>query len=187
MLNILITGVGGQGTVLTARLLGLAALYQGLDVRGSETIGMAQRGGSVAGHVRMGKDIASPLIPPGQADLILAFEPGEALRAAGFLSRNGVMLASNRPVSANYNFADVQNWLNSHIPAMHWIDGGRVIAATGARSLNIALIGAAIRLGGFRGAINLDVMEKAIKARLPERFWELNIRALYCGGEQAVL
>jgi len=182
MLNILITGVGGQGTVLTARLLGLAALYQGLDVRGSETIGMAQRGGSVASHVRMGKDIASPLIPPGQADLILAFEPGEALRAAGFLSPSGLMLASNRPAGANYNRADVQNWLDSHIHAMHWIDGGRVIAATGARSLNIAMIGAAVSLGGFRGAIDLGDIEKAIKARLPERFWDMNIRALHDGG-----
>jgi len=183
MLNILITGVGGQGTVLTARLLGLAALNQGLDVRGSETIGMAQRGGSVASHVRMGKDIASPLIPPGQADLILAFEPGEALRAAGFLSKDGVMLASNRQVGANYEYGDVRDWLNSHIPAMRWIDGGRVIAATGARSLNIAMIGAAISLGGFRGAVDIEVMEKAIRERLPECFWEMNIRALYDGGE----
>lgn len=83
--DILICGVGGQGTVLASKLTASAAMREGNIVHSAETIGMAQRGGSVTSHVRIGDKAFSPLIPDGKADLILAFEPAEAVRNLHFL------------------------------------------------------------------------------------------------------
>ena len=85
--NILICGVGGQGTVLAAKVLSQAAISSGQHVLSAETIGMAQRGGSVTSHVRIGDDIFSPLIPKGQADIIIAFEAAEAARNISYLKK----------------------------------------------------------------------------------------------------
>ena len=107
MFNILLTGVGGQGTVLAAKVLAMAAAAKGWKVRTAETIGMAQRGGSVTSHVRMGnngEDVLAPLITHGTADVIIAFEPGEAARNLSYLSRNGVVITAAttvEPVSAS--------------------------------------------------------------------------------------
>ena len=77
--NVLLCGVGGQGTVLASRLIALAAMEKGMDARGAETIGMAQRGGSVVSHVRIGQDIYSPMIPHRGADVLICFEPAEGM------------------------------------------------------------------------------------------------------------
>ena len=87
--NCLLCGVGGQGVVLASRLIAYAAMEQGDFVRTTETIGMAQRGGSVVSHVRAGEEVHSPLIPAGGADVILAFEPGEAVRCLPYLKEGG--------------------------------------------------------------------------------------------------
>lgn len=106
MLNILLTGVGGQGTVLAAKVLAQAALEKGWQVRTAETIGMAQRGGNVTSHVRMGSNgeaVFSPLITPGTADIVIALEPGEAARALPFLAPGGVLVTATtaiQPVTA---------------------------------------------------------------------------------------
>ena len=86
MTNLLIAGVGGQGTVLASKLIAAAAMNKGLDVRTTETIGMAQRGGSVVSHVRMGRNVHSPLIRPKRAQAIIGFEPAEAVRILHYLS-----------------------------------------------------------------------------------------------------
>ncbi|MDR0324210.1 MAG: 2-oxoacid:acceptor oxidoreductase family protein, partial [Treponema sp.] len=101
--NCLIAGVGGQGTVLASKLIAAAAMKSGFSVRTTETIGMAQRGGSVVSHVRIGDDIFSPLIPVGRADALVAFEPGEAVRQLPFLKDGGVLIVSDtaiKPVAA---------------------------------------------------------------------------------------
>ena len=101
MLNIMLTGVGGQGTVLAAKVLAQAALSKGWQVRTAETIGMAQRGGSVISHVRMGSDgeeVYSPLLTKGTADLIIAFEPGEAARVVPYLAPDGVLVTARTPI-----------------------------------------------------------------------------------------
>lgn len=106
MLNILLAGVGGQGTVLAAKLLAQAAEEKGWQVRTAETIGMAQRGGNVTSHVRMGSNgeaVFSPLITPGTADIVIALEPGEAARALPFLAPGGVLVTATtaiQPVTA---------------------------------------------------------------------------------------
>ena len=180
--NCLITGVGGQGTVLAARVLGAAALSMGLDVRGSETIGMAQRGGSVTSHVRMGKDIASPLIPKGRADVILAFEPGEALRTIDFLKPGGTFIVCDRPVipaiKGDYDGAAAALWLKEHA-CTRLVSGEDIIKNCGARSVNIALIGAAAACGAFPFGFN--EIESALAERLNAKFLSVNIAALHYG------
>ena len=96
--NIVLCGVGGQGTVLASKLLAAAAMDRGLPVKTAETIGMAQRGGSVISHVRLGEGAASPLIGKGKADLIIAFEPAEAVRQLAYLRPAGTVVVSDRPI-----------------------------------------------------------------------------------------
>ncbi|MCL2877282.1 MAG: indolepyruvate oxidoreductase subunit beta [Acidobacteria bacterium] len=178
--NCLIAGVGGQGTVLAARVLGAAAMAAGLDVRGSETIGMAQRGGSVTSHVRMGKDIASPLIPQGRADVVLALEPGEALRTIDFLKTGGTFIVCDRPivpaVKGDYDGAAAARLLKTCACV---VSGEDIIDNCGARSVNIALIGAAAARGAF--PFGFDEIETALSERLNAKFLAINIAALHYG------
>ena len=96
--DILLCGVGGQGTVLASKLIASAAMRDGNIVHSAETIGMAQRGGSVTSHVRIGEKASAPLIPLGSADLILAFEPSEAVRNLKYLKKDGVVIVNSVPV-----------------------------------------------------------------------------------------
>src|SRR5690554_4392083 len=99
MINIIFAGVGGQGTVLASKLVAECAMNKGLNAHTAETIGMAQRGGSVVSHVRIGDDVYSPLIPYGQTDLLIGFEPCEAVRNLHYLKRDGTVVVSNRIVT----------------------------------------------------------------------------------------
>ena len=92
--NIIIVGVGGQGILLTSKILGYLALKMGDDVKVSEVHGMSQRGGSVITHVRIGENVASPLVTPGEADMVIAFEWLEALRSEFYLRQGGAMIAN---------------------------------------------------------------------------------------------
>ena len=92
--NIMIVGVGGQGTLLTSRILGGLAIAGGYDVKLSEVHGMAQRGGSVVTFVRYGDKVAEPIVEEGQADVIIAFERLEALRYAHFLKKDGALIVN---------------------------------------------------------------------------------------------
>jgi indolepyruvate ferredoxin oxidoreductase beta subunit len=174
--TVIIAGVGGQGTVLAARLLAGAALRTGLEVRGSETIGMAQRGGSVTSHVRMGHGIASPLLSKGQADVIIAFEPGEAARALDYLSPDGILVLSDRAiipstaVDSTYNpeatIADLRTKFaadDSQHSHLHILNGEEIIANCGAKSLNVALLAYAIALDVFN--FSLLEFEEEVRAR----------------------
>ncbi|MDR1863461.1 MAG: indolepyruvate oxidoreductase subunit beta [Treponema sp.] len=189
IVNCLITGVGGQGTVLTSRLIGGAAIAAGLDVRGSETIGMAQRGGSVVSHIRMGKDIYSPLIPPGRADLVIAFEAAEAVRVLPFLSPSGRMLVLDRavmPVTASlrgekYTAQEMTDFLKSALARaaerLTVVDGSELLLKCGSpRVINTALLGIGLTKNYF--PFTRDDMLLALKDRIPPKYLDLNIRAL---------
>ncbi len=96
--NIMIVGVGGQGTLLTSRILGGITMQAGYDVKLSEVHGMAQRGGSVVTYVRYGDKVAEPIVEPGQADVLIAFERLEALRYAHYLKEDGVLIVNDQRI-----------------------------------------------------------------------------------------
>ncbi len=183
--NIILTGVGGQGTVLASKLLAAAAMKKGLRVMSAETIGMAQRGGSVFSHLRIGDEIESPMIAQGEADVILGFEPGETVRMLPYLKKGGLVVVSNRavmPVTASlagsdYNAASMLDYLSEQVENLKVIDTDRAIEDLGsAKVMNVLLLGAAVASGVL--GITTDEIMDAIKTRLPEKLWELNRRAL---------
>ncbi|MDD6328496.1 MAG: 2-oxoacid:acceptor oxidoreductase family protein, partial [Lachnospiraceae bacterium] len=107
--NIVLCGVGGQGTVLASKLLAACAMTKGLKVMSAETIGMAQRGGSVFSHLRIGEDILTPMIAKKTADIIIGFEPGEAVRMLPYLKDDGAVVVSNKavmPITASLSKSD---------------------------------------------------------------------------------
>ena len=183
--NLVLCGVGGQGTVLASKLIAAAAMEKGLPVMSAETIGMAQRGGSVFSHLRVGEGIASPMLARGSADLLLGFEPGEAVRMLPYLRSGGRVVVSARgiqPVTsllsgATYRPEEMIDYLRRRVDALTVVDAEGACAELGsAKVLNTLLLGAA----AGSGALGLDVedLKAAIRARLPEKLWEINFRAL---------
>ncbi|MDR3075729.1 MAG: indolepyruvate oxidoreductase subunit beta [Synergistaceae bacterium] len=189
MTDCLIVGVGGQGTVLASRLVGNAALSAGLDVRGSETIGMAQRGGSVASHVRIGAGIASPIISPGGADVILAFEPCECARALEYLKPGGLVVVCGRAIQPfslsgdGYDEPEVMRYISDSVKNLVVLDGDYIEEQCGAKSLNVAILGAAISRGAL--PFSLDGMEWVLDGRFGARVSEMNKHALRTGAQMA--
>ena len=181
MTNCLIAGVGGQGTVLASRLISSTALECGLDVRGAETIGMAQRGGSVLSHVRMGKSIASPLISPGQADIVLAFELCEAARTLRYLKADGLMIACDRVIqpASGYDPAAMLDILRSSAGRLMVLQSEAIAETCGLRALNVALIGAACACGAF--PFSVGDMERVIDTRFDAERSKMNKSALRLG------
>ncbi len=187
----LLCGVGGQGVVLASRLIAYAAMEQGDFVRTTETIGMAQRGGSVVSHVRAGEEVHSPLIPLGTADVILAFEPGEAVRAFPYLKEGGTVITNSRtvkPVTANlsgsgYSGEEMTEYLKKKAGKVIVLDGDEICQKAGSpKVLNVALLGAAAKSGVL--GITPEEMLDAVRKNVKERFIALNERALELGGEQ---
>ena len=188
--NIVLCGVGGQGTVLASKLIATAAMGRGIPVKTAETIGMAQRGGSVFSHVRVGEGAASPLVGRGTADVIVAFEPAEAVRQLPFLRRGGAVVVSNRPVvpvsamtgGPAYDLEAITGYLHAQeasgrIGDLAVVDADHAAQELGsAKCLNVVLLGAAVRSGAL--GLSAEDVRSAIHERVPERFWELNDRAL---------
>ena len=192
--NIVIAGVGGQGTVLAARLVARAAMDAGLSVRTSETIGMAQRGGSVVSHVRIAdRPIASPLMPPGSADILLGFEPGEAVRCLPLMKPGGTIVVNAQtvaPVAAaltatEYSGPEMIDYLRRCGGRTIVVDGDALCAAVGSpKVLNVALIGAAAAAGAL--GLTLGQIEEALRKSLRPKLVDMNVRALHAGaGESA--
>lgn len=192
MTNILLTGVGGQGTVLASKLLARAAMDADLSVRTAETIGMAQRGGCVVSHVRIG-DCHSSMIPLGSADFIIGFEPGEAVRALPYLKEGGAVIAVRSgvmPVTASlggcsYSPDAMLKYLAKNVEHLTLLDGEDICTRCGsAKVLNVALLGAfaaAYAKLSAKPDITYEGLEKAVAELVPERFIELNRAALKAG------
>ena len=188
MKNCLLCGVGGQGTVLASRIIASAAMEKGLFARTAETIGMAQRGGYVVSHVRVGESVPSPLIPLGKADLILGFEPGEVLRNIAYLKENGaVILCAEevQPVTAalaetEYHGGDIIDYLKTKVENLTVLDTERILKECGSpRVLNVALLGA-MAAGGFMD-ISLEEVSAALGQKLKPEFLAINEKALKLG------
>ena len=186
--DIILCGVGGQGTILASRLIASAAMNRGVPILTAETIGMAQRGGSVFSHIRIGEGAHSPLIARGKADLIIGFEPGETVRQLPFLKPDGAVVVNCRPVmpvsasigQSSYDAQEMLDYLKKNVQRLILVDGEQAARELGSsKTLNVVLLGAAMAGGelGFSG----EEMEKAVAGRVPERFLELNRRALVWG------
>ena len=192
MLNILLTGVGGQGTVLAAKLLAQAAQEKGWQVRTAETIGMAQRGGSVVSHVRMGsegEEVYSPLIAKGTADMAIAFEPAEAARVVPYLAPEGVLVTAStaiQPVTAalaksayssDAMIEKLRDLFASDSARLVVVDDGDILDRIGNRRvLNTVLLANALATGCI--PFGLDDLRAAIRVCVKPSFVELNLEAI---------
>ncbi len=192
MLNILLTGVGGQGTVLAAKVLAQAALEKGWQVRTAETIGMAQRGGNVVSHVRIGnggEEVHAPLVSRGTADLIIAFEPAEAARVLPYLAPAGTLISattavqpvtaalSKKPYRASDVICGIERTLADAPATFIPIDDAALTRAAGSRKvLNCLLLAKALETGCV--PIGLDDLRHAIAACVKPRFVDMNLAAI---------
>lgn len=183
--SIMIVGVGGQGTLLASRLLGAALLSEGYDVKVSEVHGMSQRGGSVVTYVKYGDKVASPIVQKGQADLILAFEQLEAARWLPFLKTDGTMIANTQQIdpmpvvisTAEYP-AGILDAVRATGADLTEIDALSLAVKAGSpKAVNVVLIG----VMASHMEIAYDVWENAIRATVPEKFLELNLKAFEYG------
>ena len=183
--NIVLCGVGGQGTVLASKLLAAAAMSKDIPVMSAETIGMAQRGGSVFSHLRMGDNLYSPMIETGTADLIIGFEPGETVRILPYLNDHGHIVVSTRavkPVTAtlsgsDYDAPQMLEYLKAAVPNLTLVNADQACADIGSsKVLNMVLLGAAIRTGVLD--FTISEIEDIMKYTLPEKFHEMNLKAL---------
>ncbi|MCR5369109.1 MAG: indolepyruvate oxidoreductase subunit beta [Clostridium sp.] len=188
--NIILCGVGGQGTILASRLIASAAMAKNIPIRTAETIGMAQRGGSVMSHLRLGEGVNSPLIAKGEADLIIGFEPGETVRMMPYLKKGGAVVVSRRPVmpvsamigQSSYDSDAMIAYLRENTERLTVVDGDLAAAELGsAKTLNVVLLGAALRSGEL--GLTEEDLEGAVRKRVPGKFIELNRKALAWAGK----
>lgn len=187
-LNILIVGVGGQGTLLASVLLGNLAMEAGYDVKLAEVHGMAQRGGSVVTHVRISeKPVQSPLVEEGGADVLIAFELLEGYRWLPYLKQDGKLFINNRKINpmpviigaAEYP-EDIPGYLKQNIKNLHILDGDALALKAGnIKAVNTVLMGALSTALPFTEAQWLAQIEKNVKPK----FVELNKKAFLLGRE----
>ena len=187
--DILICGVGGQGTVLASRIIAAAAMAEGSTVHSAETIGMAQRGGPVTSHVRIGDEAYSPLIPNKKADLIIGFEPSEVVRNINYLSRDGIAVVNTSPVKpvtesllkSGYDGTEMVSYLKENVNCI-FVDGNTECEKLGSvKFLNILLLGVAA--GSGKLGIKKETILEEIKKRVKEKFIDANTEAFLKGYE----
>lgn len=183
--NIVLCGVGGQGTVLASKLLAAAAMEKDLPVMSAETIGMAQRGGSVFSHVRLGDNLYSPMIGSKSADVIIGFEPGETVRMLPYLKDGGHVIVSSHaimPVTASltgfsYRSDTMLTYLKEQVSNLIIVDSDRACEEIGSsKVLNMVLLGAAAKTGQL--GVSLEEIQEVMKKKLAPKFHEMNERAL---------
>jgi len=183
--DVFLAGVGGQGTLLASEVLGEAFLLSGYDVKKSEVHGMAQRGGAVTTHLRFGPKVFSPLIEPGRADLLVAFEKLEALRFAHYLRPGGCMVVNAQEIfppsvatgQERYP-ADVSERLAAVTDRLYLVDAlAAALSLREVRAVNMVMVGAASRFLPLPEA----AYERALKGSLPERIVAVNVDAFRAG------
>ena len=176
-INFVIGGLGGQGILFMTKILAKTALRKGFKVMGAETHGMAQRGGSVVSHLRLG-DVKSSLVKEGSADFLLALEENEAYRNLPFLAKQGV-LCSNR-ASADFPLPEVEGYLRKAAIACHSIEAGRISFDIGApMSTNLALLGYFATLE--KCPFSLTELRNTIESMSPKAYKEINLKVFDAG------
>lgn len=182
--NIMIVGVGGQGTLLASRIIGNTVIAEGYDVKISEVHGMSQRGGSVVTYVKFGDKVYSPIVDKGEADIILAFETLEAYRALPFLKKGGKMIVNTQEIdpmpvitgAAKYP-ENIIGKLNSKANLTS-VDALALAEAAGnIKAVNVVLIGVMAK----NTDIAYEKWIETIKSTVPEKFLEVNLKAFELG------
>lgn len=182
--NIMIVGVGGQGTLLASRILGNVAIAAGFDVKVSEVHGMSQRGGSVVTYVKFGEKIYSPIVDKGEADLILAFEQLEAYRALPYLKKGGKLIANCQKISPMPVITGAASY-PENIPEKLSKAADTVLLdalslaekAGNPKTVNVVLIGVMAK----NTDIPYESWVQTIRTTVPEKFLEVNLRAFDLG------
>lgn len=190
--KILFTGVGGQGTLLASRLLGQAVMDAGMPVRVSEVHGMAQRGGVVESTVMLG-GLNSPIISAGEADILVSFEPLEAIRALGKCSASSTIITNTVPIVpftvglGQAEYPDIEYWLQfmkDNYARVCAIDAETMAKDAGTvKAVNVVLLGVLIGLGEV--PVSREAMEETIKHHVKPKFVDANLKALSLGYEVA--
>ena len=181
--NIIIVGVGGQGTLLTSRILGGLALDAGYDVKLSEVHGMAQRGGSVVTYVRYGEEVAEPIVEEGCADVLIAFERLEAKRYAHFLKKDGVIIVNDQRIdpmpvitgAAEYPEGIIEELSSKY--KVYSIDAMNKAKEIG--NTRIIVLGMAARHMDY----SVEQWENVIKNTVPAKTVDINLKAFHAGYE----
>ncbi len=182
--NIMIVGVGGQGTLLASRIIGNAIISEGFDVKVSEVHGMSQRGGSVVTYVRYGERVSSPIIDEGEADVILAFERLEALRALPYLKKGGKIIVNDRAINPMPVITGAAEYPEGIIEELKTkadvisVDALELANEAGnIKAVNVVLLGILSNSFDF----DEDVWQRSLEMSVPEKFLELNKKAFALG------
>ncbi len=187
-LDIVISGVGGQGAILASDIIGKAAVLEGVPIRAAETHGMAQRGGSVVNHIRLGCELGS-MIPLHGADVLLALEPAEALRYIDSLSDDGVVIVNTQPVfpitvtSGGDEYPDVSeivSVLKSNHKVVAFNAFELAIEAGHPQAMNVVMVGAVSNYLPMSEELLID----CIKRMVPPKTVDINVRAFELGRAQ---
>jgi len=187
--NFLIAGVGGQGTILASDIMAEVGMMVGYDVKKTDVLGLAIRGGSVISHIRWGEKVDAPMSMRGKADYLLAFEPIEALRQIEFLNEESTIVFNEYKISPVTVSSGLATYPSDDVIEKTLKDSAKKICSLNATSkaveigsvkaMNIMMLGA---LSPFLD-ISTTIWEKAIKKFVPERFKELNLKAFHVGRE----
>lgn len=185
--NIVIAGVGGQGVLLASKVLSESALASGMDVKQNEVHGMAQRGGSVISFVRIGDEVFSPVVIPGTADILISFEPLEALRYAHYLKPGGMLVYNKVTINPSTVASglsvyptDVEEQIAGVCPDAHGIDALSIARTAGNdKAVNMVMVGAVMK----KLPINAEVVEGVVRAVSKDKGVDVNLRALKGGAE----
>jgi indolepyruvate ferredoxin oxidoreductase beta subunit len=191
--NIIIGGVGGQGVVLMSELLGNAAVKDGLEVKGSEVLGMAQRGGSVFSNIRLGSSALAPMTPEGKCDVLIAVEPSEALRNIQYLARESVVVLNSRKVmpftvflgrSGYPGLEEILEKIGKVTDRVVTLDAAQLAEEAGSlQAANVVMLGALYGTGLM--PIKLETAKAVITSRFKAKVGEINIRAFDLGYQAA--
>ncbi|AKB46552.1 Indolepyruvate oxidoreductase subunit IorB [Methanosarcina sp. Kolksee] len=187
-LDLLITGVGGQGAILASDIIGKAAVIAGMPIRAAETHGMAQRGGSVVNHIRVGNDYGS-MIPKKGADLLLALEPMEAVRYLDFLKDGGIIIMNTQPIipvtvtsglTKYPEVSDILDFLSEKYIVKAFNADDLAYEAGNRLAMNVVMVGA---VSGYL-PIPKETLLDSVKALVPQKTIEVNLRAFEAGRQK---
>ena len=188
-INFLIAGVGGQGTILASDIMAEVGILAGYDVKKTDVLGLAIRGGSVISHIRWGEKVDAPMSMRGKVDYLLAFEPIEALRQIEFLNGGSTIVFNEykiSPITVSSGLATypadnvIEKALKDSAKNVYSINAtNKAVEIGSVKTMNVILLGALIPFLDT----NMEIWKKAIKKFVPEKFKELNLKAFHAGRE----